>query len=168
MNTVDEKDDSLETEVERISAINPLMPDSVSQPDFVAAKLQPKLSTPQPAMEKKTLPERTASQAEASSAEPPHIYVETEEVRQARLDRQWKQLKLDLSELPDIYSRLSKIKLTGRMLCGFYCVKQLGFENLSYFIWRKYFCNLPEAITVLKRCIHLHNQPDCNRFEENC
>uniref|UniRef100_A0A8C7ZEE4 Protoheme IX farnesyltransferase, mitochondrial n=1 Tax=Oryzias sinensis TaxID=183150 RepID=A0A8C7ZEE4_9TELE len=113
MNTVDEKDDSLETEVERISAINPLMPDSVSQPDFVAAKLQPKLSTPQPAMEKKTFPERTASQAEACSVEPPHIYVETEEVRQARLDRQWKQLKLDLSELPDIYSRLSKIKLTA-------------------------------------------------------
>lgn len=122
MSFVDERDDSLETQVERIPAINHPITDPVSPPDFVAVKSQPEISSPKPAVDEKAAsPERTASETEAPSVEPPHIYVETEEVRQARLDRQWKQLKLDVSELPDIYSRLSKIKLTGRIRHGFCC-----------------------------------------------
>lgn len=40
---------------------------------------------------------------------------EPEAERQARMEaRQWKELKVDYSELPDIYARLSKIKLTGQ------------------------------------------------------
>lgn len=39
---------------------------------------------------------------------------EPEAVRQARIEaRQWKELSVDYSELPGIYARLSKIKLTG-------------------------------------------------------
>uniref|UniRef100_A0A3B3UTP1 Protoheme IX farnesyltransferase, mitochondrial n=1 Tax=Poecilia latipinna TaxID=48699 RepID=A0A3B3UTP1_9TELE len=48
-----------------------------------------------------------------SPNEPPHVQVETEEAKQARLDRQWKPLKVDASDLPDVYARLAKIKLTA-------------------------------------------------------
>lgn len=40
---------------------------------------------------------------------------EPEAVREARIEaRQWKELSVDYSELPGIYARLSKLKLTGR------------------------------------------------------
>ncbi|XP_061561909.1 protoheme IX farnesyltransferase, mitochondrial [Phycodurus eques] len=47
------------------------------------------------------------------SDETPHVQVETEEAREARLDRQWKQLKVEAADLPDVYARLAKIKLTA-------------------------------------------------------
>lgn len=49
----------------------------------------------------------------------PHVAVpstddEPEAVRQTRIEaRQWKELSVNYSELPGIYARLSKIKLTG-------------------------------------------------------
>ncbi|RVE59810.1 hypothetical protein OJAV_G00192640 [Oryzias javanicus] len=137
MSIVDERDDSLETQVERIPSINHPITDPVSPPDFVAVKSQPKLSPPKAAVDEKALAERTASKTEAPSVEPPHIYVETDEVRQARLDRQWKQLKLDVSELPDIYSRLSKIKLTALVVitaaAGF-SMAPVPFDPLNFFV----------------------------------
>ncbi|XP_061611952.1 protoheme IX farnesyltransferase, mitochondrial isoform X2 [Phyllopteryx taeniolatus] len=45
--------------------------------------------------------------------ETPHVQVETDEAREARLDRQWKQLKVEAADLPDVYARLAKIKLTA-------------------------------------------------------
>ncbi|XP_077594742.1 protoheme IX farnesyltransferase, mitochondrial isoform X2 [Stigmatopora nigra] len=47
------------------------------------------------------------------SDETPHVHVETDEAKDARLDRQWKLLKVEAAELPDIYGRLAKIKLTA-------------------------------------------------------
>ncbi|XP_076155199.1 protoheme IX farnesyltransferase, mitochondrial-like [Alosa pseudoharengus] len=51
----------------------------------------------------------------AAAAETPvDLSNEPEADRQARIEaRQWKELKVDYSELPDIYARLSKIKLTA-------------------------------------------------------
>ncbi|KAJ8390712.1 hypothetical protein AAFF_G00100920 [Aldrovandia affinis] len=39
--------------------------------------------------------------------------VEPEATREARLERQWKELKVDMADLPGVYARLSKIKLTA-------------------------------------------------------
>lgn len=51
-----------------------------------------------------------------TSDETPHLQVETDEAREARLDGQWKPLKVEVGDLPDVYARLAKIKLTGRNL----------------------------------------------------
>uniref|UniRef100_A0A087YAN1 Protoheme IX farnesyltransferase, mitochondrial n=1 Tax=Poecilia formosa TaxID=48698 RepID=A0A087YAN1_POEFO len=74
---VDERDASVERQVERIPAIN-------AKPG-----------------------------TQTTTDEPPHVQVETEEAKQARLDRQWKPLKVDAGDLPDVYARLAKIKLTA-------------------------------------------------------
>ena len=66
-----------------------------------------------PAAETEATVSAVLSGAAGSSSEAPHIQVETEAAREARLDRQWKELKVDLAELPDVYARLAKIKLTG-------------------------------------------------------
>ncbi|XP_061911179.1 protoheme IX farnesyltransferase, mitochondrial-like [Entelurus aequoreus] len=55
----------------------------------------------------------TSGAATKTSQETPHLHVETDEAREARLDRQWKQLKVDMADLPDVYARLTKIKLTA-------------------------------------------------------
>ncbi|XP_041938635.1 protoheme IX farnesyltransferase, mitochondrial [Alosa sapidissima] len=50
----------------------------------------------------------------AAAETPVDLSNEPEADRQARMEaRQWKELKVDYSELPDIYARLSKIKLTA-------------------------------------------------------
>uniref|UniRef100_A0A8C7FJ67 Uncharacterized protein n=1 Tax=Oncorhynchus kisutch TaxID=8019 RepID=A0A8C7FJ67_ONCKI len=54
-----------------------------------------------------------AAESGTEMLEVPHVQVESdEEAREARLERQWKELKVDLAELPDVYAKLSKIKLT--------------------------------------------------------
>lgn len=97
---VDERDDSVERQVQRIPTIEPVVTDEIS--------------TLKPATEDEALQNSVSSTVEASD-ETPHVHVETDEAKEARLDRQWKQLKVDVAELPDIYARLAKIKLTGRI-----------------------------------------------------
>ncbi|KAM9837273.1 protoheme IX farnesyltransferase, mitochondrial [Aulostomus maculatus] len=92
----DERDDSVERQVQRLQTIEPVVTEEMS-----------------------TLTEDAASQKssvsgmEATSDETPHVQVETEEARQARQDRQWKQLKVNWAELPEVYTRLAKMKLTA-------------------------------------------------------
>lgn len=102
---VDERDDSIERKVQRV----PTITDTVSQSEDVASEAQPESPTLKPATK-----DTTATKAVISD-ETPHVHTESDEAKEARLDRQWKQLKLDTADLPDIYARLSKIKLTGRV-----------------------------------------------------
>lgn len=103
LNIVDERDDSIERQVQRVPALDPVGPESATpEPPNV------KLVSQDVAVENSRL-----SGSIASPVETPHVQVETDEAKEARLDRQWKQLKLDVADLPGIYSRLSKIKLTG-------------------------------------------------------
>lgn len=99
---VDERDDS----VERIPTTDPAVAKTEAQPEISTLKL----TTEDLAVQKDSV-----SSAAVTSNEAPHVQVETDEERQARLDRQWKQLKVDVTDLPDIYARLAKIKLTGRV-----------------------------------------------------
>lgn len=101
--------------MERIPAINPELTEVALRSEDLANEAQPKNSPTKPASLSVTALEGSASRLAATSDESPHIHVETEEARQARLDRQWKPLKVEVADLPDVYARLAKIKLTGRI-----------------------------------------------------
>ncbi|XP_013887678.1 protoheme IX farnesyltransferase, mitochondrial [Austrofundulus limnaeus] len=104
----DERDDGVERQVERIPPVNP-----APQSEDVSRKPRPGTSTSELIAGNAAAQEGSESRPAAAPDETPHVQVETEDVRQGRLDRQWKQLKFDASELPDIYAKLSKIKLTA-------------------------------------------------------
>lgn len=110
---VDERDDSVERQVQRVPAIDPVHADP--QPEDVTSKALPEISTLKAATEDAALTKTSMSSTVGNVNETPHVHVETEKAREARLDRQWKQLKLNVADLPDIYARLAKIKLTGRI-----------------------------------------------------
>lgn len=102
MTMVDERDDSVERQVERIPTLDPVE----AKPSHKDVSEEAELPVLKPAT-------RAASRRVSSPDEPPHVQVETEEAREARLDRQWKELKVDMTDLPDVYARLAKIKLTA-------------------------------------------------------
>lgn len=71
------------------------------------------------------------------SEETPHIQEETELAKEARLERQWKQLKVELSDLPDVYARLAKIKLTALVVmtaAAGYAMAPVPFDPLIFFV----------------------------------
>lgn len=69
--------------------------------------------------------------------EAPHVQVETAEAREARLDRQWRELKVDLADLPDVYARLAKIKLTALVVAtaaAGYAMAPVPFDPAMFFL----------------------------------
>ncbi|CAL8302804.1 unnamed protein product [Lota lota] len=110
---VDERDDNVVQRVQHVPGIDPLhSADIVPQPDNVTSgeAALPVISNVPPSAERTLL--RTGSEVETAE-ETPHLHVETDEAREARLDRQWKELKVDVSELPGVYARLAKSRLTA-------------------------------------------------------
>lgn len=111
---VDERDDSIERQVQRIPTIDPVVSDSDALPDDGTGKAQPEMSTLKPpAADPSVQNDSALSDAALTSTETPHVRVDSDEAKEALLDRQWKQLKVNVADLPDIYARLAKIKLTG-------------------------------------------------------
>ena len=113
---VDERDDSVVQRVQHVQAIYPSYPaDIMPQPDNVTSGEAPLpvISSAPPAAER-TLLEK-GSERETLD-ETPHLHMETDKDREARLDRQWKEIKVDVSELPGVYARLAKSRLTGTVL----------------------------------------------------
>uniref|UniRef100_UPI003AACF267 protoheme IX farnesyltransferase, mitochondrial isoform X2 n=1 Tax=Centroberyx gerrardi TaxID=166262 RepID=UPI003AACF267 len=79
----------------------------------------------------------SVSNVVATSDETPHVHVETNEAREARLDRLWKELKVDLAELPDVYARLAKIKLTALVVvtaAAGYAMAPVPFDPAMFFV----------------------------------
>ncbi|XP_054898569.1 protoheme IX farnesyltransferase, mitochondrial isoform X2 [Poeciliopsis prolifica] len=124
LTTVDENDAGVEKQVERIPAINAELAEVAPLSENVTHKTEPENFPTKPATQGVTTPKDSASRLAATTDEPPHVQVETEEARQARLDRQWKPLKVDVGDLPDVYSRLAKIKLTGLASCAANSINQ--------------------------------------------
>ncbi|KAF4084814.1 hypothetical protein AMELA_G00110360 [Ameiurus melas] len=66
----------------------------------------------------------------------PNAADEPEAVRQARIEaRQWKELSVDYSELPGIYARLSKIKLTALVVttaAAGYAMAPVPFDPITF------------------------------------
>lgn len=134
---VDERDDSVERQVQRIPTIDPAVTDADPQPDDVTSKAQPEISTLKAATEDAVLPKKSMSSTVANSDETPHVQVETDEAREARLDRQWKQLKVDVADLPDVYARLAKIKLTALVVttaAAGYAMAPVPFDPVIFFV----------------------------------
>lgn len=104
LNIAEERDDGAERQVQRVPAFDPVSPDSATPPERPGQNL---------VSQDAGVENGRLSGPIATAEETPHVQVETDEAKEARLDRQWKQLKLDAADLPGIYSRLSKIKLTG-------------------------------------------------------
>ncbi|XP_033467531.2 protoheme IX farnesyltransferase, mitochondrial [Epinephelus lanceolatus] len=133
---VEERDDSVERQVQRIPTIDPVVTDTVSQPEDVASKATPGI-TVKPDTEDAAVQEDAVSSEVVTSDETPHIQVETEEAREARLDRQWKQMKIDVADLPQIYAKLAKIKLTALVVtsaaAGF-AMAPVPFDPLLFFV----------------------------------
>ncbi|XP_031170796.1 protoheme IX farnesyltransferase, mitochondrial [Sander lucioperca] len=134
---VDERDDSIERQVQRIPTIDPVVTDTVSQPEDVTSKAQPGISTLKPNTEDAAVQKDAMSSTVVTSVETPHVHVETDEAREARLDRQWKEMKVDVADLPDIYAKLAKIKLTALVVTSAaagYAMAPVPFDPLIFFV----------------------------------
>ncbi|XP_068610660.1 protoheme IX farnesyltransferase, mitochondrial [Brachionichthys hirsutus] len=102
----EERDDGVQRRLQRIPTIDP-----ASQPDGGTGEAQPEISALKPHADDASV--QNCSMPNVDSNEAPHVQVETDEAKQARLDRQWRHLEFNVADLPDIYSRLAKIKLTA-------------------------------------------------------
>ncbi|KAM9336869.1 protoheme IX farnesyltransferase, mitochondrial [Symphorus nematophorus] len=134
---VDERDDSVERQVQRISAIDPVVTDTVSQPEDVTSKAERERATLNSATEEAAVQSNSVSSTALTSDETPHVQVETDEAREARLDKQWKQMKVDVADLPDIYARLAKIKLTALVVttaAAGYAMAPVPFDPIIFFV----------------------------------
>lgn len=134
---VDERDDSVERQVQRIPTIDPVITDTASQPDEAASKAQPEISTVKPTTEDGAVQDDSTSRMVLTSSETPHVHVESDEAREARLDKQWKLLKVDVTDLPDVYARLAKIKLTALVVttaAAGYAMAPVPFDPVMFFV----------------------------------
>lgn len=133
---VDERDDSVERQLQRVPTIDPVATDTVAQSEEVT-KVQPEIPTLKATTEDAAAQDNSVSTTVSTSNETPHIHEESEEAREARLDKQWKQLKVDVADLPDIYARLSKIKLTALVVttaaAGF-AMAPVPFDPAMFFV----------------------------------
>lgn len=119
---VDEGDDSVERQVQRIPTISP------EQEDLT-------VSTLDPITRDATLQELPTTVG--STSEAPHVQVETTHTKEARLERQWKQLKVELADLPNVYARLAKIKLTALVVmtaAAGYAMAPAPFDPAIFFV----------------------------------
>ncbi|XP_011601440.2 protoheme IX farnesyltransferase, mitochondrial [Takifugu rubripes] len=131
LNIVDERDDSTERQVQRVPAFDPVSPESATPEPPEPPNV--KLASQDVAVENS----RLSGTIGTPHVETPHVQVETDEAKEARLDRQWKQLKLDVADLPGIYSRLSKIKLTALVVttaAAGYAMAPVPFDPLTFVV----------------------------------
>lgn len=112
MTILDERDDNVERQVQRVPTIEPVVAETLPQSEDGTNQTQHAASALNPTTKDTSIKNSTARVA-TTTDETPHVYVETNEAREARLDRQWKEIKVDLADLPDVYAKLAKIKLTG-------------------------------------------------------
>ncbi|XP_010748278.3 protoheme IX farnesyltransferase, mitochondrial [Larimichthys crocea] len=130
---LDEREDHVERQVQRISTIDPV----VSQPEDVTSKAQAEISDSKPTAEDVAAQNASVSSAVSKRDETPYVHVESEEAKEARLDRQWKEIKVNVTDLPDIYARLAKVKLTALVVttaaAGF-AMAPVPFDPLLFFV----------------------------------
>lgn len=135
---VDEGDDGVERRVQRIPTIEP---PTIPPPGHATVEAPPHAPTfdlaTKDVAEGQGDPASGAVAAAGKSDETPHIHEETDEAREARLDKQWKQQKVDVGDLPDIYARLSKFKLTALVVttaAAGYAMAPVPFDPLMFFV----------------------------------
>lgn len=127
---LDEREDAVERQVQRIPTFAPEQEDLTSQSKH-------DVCTPDPPARDATLPKVSASSVVETTDETPHVQVETEQAKEERLERQWKRLKVEVADLPDVYARLAKIKLTALVVmtsAAGYAMAPVPFDPLIFFI----------------------------------
>ncbi|KAG7507354.1 protoheme IX farnesyltransferase, mitochondrial [Solea senegalensis] len=129
---VDERDHGVETQVDRIPTIDAVVTGPVPHVEGVTTETQPEIypTTTDVVAEKDSVSHTVSDEA-------PHVHVETDEAREARLDRQWKQLKFEAALLPDIYAKLAKIKLTALVVttaAAGYAMAPVPFDPFIFFV----------------------------------
>lgn len=125
---LEETEDAVERQVQRIGTIGP-------EQEGAPIDAKSKVTALDPSTRDEVVPEVYSH--EGISEEDPHIQEETELAKEARLERQWKQLKVELSDLPDIYARLAKIKLTALVVttaAAGYAMAPVPFDPLIFFV----------------------------------
>lgn len=125
---LEEAEDAVERQVQRIRTIGPDQED-------VSTDAKSKVAALDPSTRDEVVPK--VSSKEGILEENPHIQQETELAKEARLERQWKQLKVDLSDLPDVYASLAKIKLTALVVmtaAAGYAMAPVPFDPLIFFV----------------------------------
>ncbi|KAF3704201.1 Protoheme IX farnesyltransferase, mitochondrial [Channa argus] len=123
---VDERDDSVERQVERIPTIDP----AVAYPET-----QLEISPLKPSTEDVAIQKDSVSSAVVTSDVTPNIEVNKE--RGSCLERQWKQSKVDVGDLPEIYAKLAKIKLTALVVAtaaAGYAMAPVPFDPVIFFV----------------------------------
>ncbi|KAI9541209.1 hypothetical protein NQZ68_032993 [Dissostichus eleginoides] len=134
---VNEREDTIERQVQRIPTIDPADRHTVSQPEDVNSEAQPGIYTLKPVTEDAAEQRDSVSGTVGKSHETPHVHVETDKAKEERLDRQWKQLKVNVADLPDVYAKLAKIKLTALVVtsaaAGF-AMAPVPFDPLLFFV----------------------------------
>ncbi|KAM7381302.1 hypothetical protein PAMA_012244 [Pampus argenteus] len=133
---VDDRDDSVERQVQRIPTIDPVVTDA-ERPEDVTSKVQPEISTLKFTTEDAASQKTTVSSTVVKSDEIPHVQLETDKEKEARLDRQWKQLKVNVTDLPDVYARLAKIKLTALVVttaAAGYAMAPVPFDPVTFVV----------------------------------
>lgn len=134
---VNEREDTIERQVQRILTIDPADRHTVSQPEDVNSEAQPGISTLKPVTEDAAEQRDSVSGTVGTSHETPHVHVETDKAKEERLDRQWKQVKVNVADLPDVYAKLAKIKLTALVVtsaaAGF-AMAPVPFDPLLFFV----------------------------------
>ncbi|KAK7919246.1 hypothetical protein WMY93_010530 [Mugilogobius chulae] len=126
---LEEAEDAVERQVQRIPTIGP-------EQEELSGEAKPKVSKVDPSTKDVSASEAKATEM-GTSEEAPHIQEETELAKVARLDRQWKELKVETSDLPDVYARLAKIKLTALVVmtaAAGYAMAPVPFDPLTFFI----------------------------------
>ncbi|XP_014035312.1 protoheme IX farnesyltransferase, mitochondrial [Salmo salar] len=154
----DHRDDGMDSEIQQVPTIDhvPVVTDVTAQPETTTTNMtaapvssplstvaaQEKLDVLKPPSSKTVSPPQTKAVSSAAESgtemlEVPHVQVESDEAREARLERQWKELKVDLAELPDVYAKLSKIKLTALVVwtaaAGF-AMAPVPFDPATFFL----------------------------------
>ncbi|KAK2820626.1 hypothetical protein Q5P01_023585 [Channa striata] len=125
---VDEGDDSVERQVERIPTIDPV----VAYPEA-----QPVISNLKPTTEDVAVQKDSVSSVVVNSDVTPNVQLKTDEERDSRLERQWKHLKVDVDDLPGIYAKLAKIKLTALVVAtaaAGYAMAPVPFDPVIFFV----------------------------------
>nr|XP_020469536.1 protoheme IX farnesyltransferase, mitochondrial [Monopterus albus] len=125
---VDERDDRVERREHRIPTIDPVVTD---------VEAQPKISNLDPTTEDVAVQKASISSTVMTSDETPPLQVEMDEMTESHKERQWKQLKLDVSDLGDIYARLAKIRLTALVVAtaaAGYAVAPVPFDPVVFFM----------------------------------
>ncbi|KAJ3607693.1 hypothetical protein NHX12_024744, partial [Muraenolepis orangiensis] len=134
---VEDGEDGVVRRVQHVPAIHPFHAAEVApRPDNVTGGGEAAISDQMPDPSAKRTVLQTEGEVE-TPREAPHLQVESDKAREERLDRQWKEVKVDVAELPGVYARLAKSRLTALVVmtaAAGYAMAPVPFDPGMFFL----------------------------------